>query len=576
MLHPAGIDHLGAGPEQEELAGGVLVAVRQRQEGQVDLLRAQRQRRQHVVGAAAVRQDRAVRQHHPLGRAAGAGGVDQAGQRVGGDRRRLGGDVVGVARVGDQRRPGGDGQRRVGRTAPCDQQVERAGQRHPLGQRGGRHHRHAGAGIAQDMGVVGHRVGGVGRHRHRPDGHQRGLDDRVFGPVLRHDHHPVARRHAGGAQRPRHARRPGGRIRPRSCRARRRRARRAASAGPASCARPVEHHRRQVRPLRQIRAGSHPHSDTPARSRAARAPCRRGPLTSPRITYVCRTTRWTGRNIRMPDSQCRAPPTGRAAELPSWDLRDLYPSPDSPEIARDLDRAEADARAFAAAHAGRLAAYSGAALAGAIADYERIEEVLGRRDVVRPVAVQRRFHRPGHRPLLSVHGRAGHRHLAPICCSSPWKSTGWRRRRWRRSSPTPRCALAALVARPPGIPPAPALRRAGETAAREGSDRPRRLVAPVRRNHRRHAHPLRGEDLTVSGALNLLSDNDRAPRGGGPRHRRGVRAQPPAVLADHQYARQGQGDRRPPPPPAPPPPRPRPCWRGCGSCRGADSAARCR
>ncbi len=67
-----------------------------------------------------------------------------------------------------------------------------------------------------------------------------------------------------------------------------------------------------------------------------------------------------------------------AGALPGWDLGDLYPSPDSPAIARDLDRAEADARAFATAHAGRLALHSAAVLAGAIADYERIEETLGR------------------------------------------------------------------------------------------------------------------------------------------------------------------------------------------------------
>ncbi|CAH2599250.1 M3 family oligoendopeptidase [Rhodovastum atsumiense] len=64
--------------------------------------------------------------------------------------------------------------------------------------------------------------------------------------------------------------------------------------------------------------------------------------------------------------------------LPSWDLRDLYPGPDSPELATDLDRAEADARDFAASHAGRLAGHSGRALATAISEYERIEEVLGR------------------------------------------------------------------------------------------------------------------------------------------------------------------------------------------------------
>jgi len=64
--------------------------------------------------------------------------------------------------------------------------------------------------------------------------------------------------------------------------------------------------------------------------------------------------------------------------LPSWDLADLYPAPDSPLIEADLGRAEQDARAFAASHAGQLAGYSGAVLAKAIAEYEQIEERLGR------------------------------------------------------------------------------------------------------------------------------------------------------------------------------------------------------
>jgi oligoendopeptidase F len=71
-------------------------------------------------------------------------------------------------------------------------------------------------------------------------------------------------------------------------------------------------------------------------------------------------------------------PDGTAGDLPSWDLRDLYPAPDSPELASDLERALAEARAFEAGHAGRLAALSGAALGAAIGEYERIEEVLGR------------------------------------------------------------------------------------------------------------------------------------------------------------------------------------------------------
>jgi oligoendopeptidase F len=64
--------------------------------------------------------------------------------------------------------------------------------------------------------------------------------------------------------------------------------------------------------------------------------------------------------------------------LPSWDLADLYPAPDSPSVRADFDAAECAARTFETEHAGNLAAMSGPALAAAIADYERIEETLGR------------------------------------------------------------------------------------------------------------------------------------------------------------------------------------------------------
>ncbi|MBU6497070.1 MAG: M3 family oligoendopeptidase [Rhodospirillales bacterium] len=76
----------------------------------------------------------------------------------------------------------------------------------------------------------------------------------------------------------------------------------------------------------------------------------------------------------MPDGHAAA----EGAALPSWDLADLYPGPDSPELAAALDGAEQAAKDFAAAWSGRLAGLTGAELAGAIAAYERIEEVLGR------------------------------------------------------------------------------------------------------------------------------------------------------------------------------------------------------
>ena len=67
-----------------------------------------------------------------------------------------------------------------------------------------------------------------------------------------------------------------------------------------------------------------------------------------------------------------------AGPLPVWDLSDLYASPEDPELAADLDQAEADGKAFAARCAGQLGAMSGDGLAEAIVAYERIEEVLGR------------------------------------------------------------------------------------------------------------------------------------------------------------------------------------------------------
>ncbi|ONG45449.1 oligoendopeptidase F [Pseudoroseomonas deserti] len=78
------------------------------------------------------------------------------------------------------------------------------------------------------------------------------------------------------------------------------------------------------------------------------------------------------------DTSGRPGGPGSAAPLPVWDLKDLYAGPADPALEADLVRADAEARAFADAHAGKLAGHSGDALAAAIAEYERLEEVLGR------------------------------------------------------------------------------------------------------------------------------------------------------------------------------------------------------
>jgi oligoendopeptidase F len=72
--------------------------------------------------------------------------------------------------------------------------------------------------------------------------------------------------------------------------------------------------------------------------------------------------------------------TGEAVlgPLPEWDLSDLYPGRDSPELARDLAELAAQATTFRARYEGCLAALTGAELGAAVAQYEKQQEVAGR------------------------------------------------------------------------------------------------------------------------------------------------------------------------------------------------------
>lgn len=70
--------------------------------------------------------------------------------------------------------------------------------------------------------------------------------------------------------------------------------------------------------------------------------------------------------------------SGGGAELPVWDLNDLYAAPDDARIEVDLQAAQAQAAAFEAQYRGLLAGLSGAELAAAVQTYERVEESLGR------------------------------------------------------------------------------------------------------------------------------------------------------------------------------------------------------
>jgi len=77
--------------------------------------------------------------------------------------------------------------------------------------------------------------------------------------------------------------------------------------------------------------------------------------------------------------------TGAApgAPLPEWNLADLYPATDSPQLVADLAKAGADSAAFAADYRGKLATLAAASnasesLGAAVARYEALQDLLGR------------------------------------------------------------------------------------------------------------------------------------------------------------------------------------------------------
>jgi oligoendopeptidase F len=71
-------------------------------------------------------------------------------------------------------------------------------------------------------------------------------------------------------------------------------------------------------------------------------------------------------------------PKGELGVLPEWDLSDLYPAMDSPELTGDIERIAAECKDFAARYEGKLGGLTGDALAGAVAAYEAIDMTLGR------------------------------------------------------------------------------------------------------------------------------------------------------------------------------------------------------
>ena len=73
-----------------------------------------------------------------------------------------------------------------------------------------------------------------------------------------------------------------------------------------------------------------------------------------------------------------SPARDKLGPLPEWDLSDLYPAMDGPEIAKDIASARRSAERFAKRYQGKLADLDGDTLAKSISDYEKIDEVLSR------------------------------------------------------------------------------------------------------------------------------------------------------------------------------------------------------
>lgn len=73
-------------------------------------------------------------------------------------------------------------------------------------------------------------------------------------------------------------------------------------------------------------------------------------------------------------------PATALGALPEWNLDDLYRAPDAPEVKRDLDAAEAEAKRIRDAYQGKLAAAAenGAKLAEAVKAYEALSDLMGK------------------------------------------------------------------------------------------------------------------------------------------------------------------------------------------------------
>lgn len=198
--------------------------------------------------------------------------------------------------------------------------------------------------------------------------------------------------------------------------------------------------------------------------------------------------------------------------LPTWDLTDLYPAPDSAELAADADRAEVEAQAFNAAYAGKVADLSGAGLAAALAEYEGIEETLGRLMSY----AQLQFSTDSSDPRIGKFYQSMNERVTTISSHLLFLSLELNR--------IEEAALQDKLADPALARYAPFLRDLRVFRPHQLDDNLEKLLHEKEVTGRSAWSrlfdetvaglriPVRGESLTVSAALNKLSDRDRSVR----------------------------------------------------------------
>ena len=77
-------------------------------------------------------------------------------------------------------------------------------------------------------------------------------------------------------------------------------------------------------------------------------------------------------------SEARGTIVAELGELPRWNLSDLYAGPECKELQSDIADARDRARALSESYAGKVALLDGALLGQLIANYETVQEILGR------------------------------------------------------------------------------------------------------------------------------------------------------------------------------------------------------